>query len=43
MVQWQRKMRPAGWVCRVEQFFYLHQAPEEERIALASFHLEGNA
>ena len=32
-----------SWVCRVEQFFHLHQTPEEERVALASFHLEGDA
>ncbi|KAA8544487.1 hypothetical protein F0562_022473 [Nyssa sinensis] len=32
-----------SWVCRVEQFFQFHQTPEEERVALASFHLEGDA
>ncbi|KAK1300149.1 hypothetical protein QJS10_CPB13g01198 [Acorus calamus] len=32
-----------NWVCRVNQFFQFHQTPEEERVALASFHLEGDA
>ncbi|KAA8517098.1 hypothetical protein F0562_017391 [Nyssa sinensis] len=32
-----------SWVCRVEQFFQFHQTPEEEWVALASFHLEGDA
>ena len=32
-----------SWVCRVEQFFHLHQTPEEECVVLASFHLEGDA
>ncbi|KAL4183549.1 hypothetical protein AMTRI_Chr11g98820 [Amborella trichopoda] len=32
-----------SWTCRVEQFFQFHQTPEEERVALASFHLEGGA
>ncbi|XP_043725863.1 uncharacterized protein LOC122672458 [Telopea speciosissima] len=31
------------WIYRVEQFFAFHQTPEEERVALASFHLEGEA
>lgn len=31
-----------SWVCRVEQLFQQHQTPEEERVALASFHLEGD-
>ena len=29
-----------SWVCRVEQFFHLHQTLEEEYVALASFYLE---
>ncbi|XP_043694404.1 uncharacterized protein LOC122645127 [Telopea speciosissima] len=32
-----------SWTCRAEQFFNFHQTPEEERVALASFHLEGDA
>ncbi|KAL4185219.1 hypothetical protein AMTRI_Chr10g229660 [Amborella trichopoda] len=32
-----------NWTCRVEQFFQFHQTPEEERVALASFHSEGDA
>lgn len=32
-----------SWVCRVEQFFHLHQTPEEERVVLALFHLEVDA
>lgn len=31
-----------SWVCRVEQLFQQHQTPKEERVALASFHLEGD-
>ncbi|KAL4196129.1 hypothetical protein AMTRI_Chr04g181810 [Amborella trichopoda] len=29
-----------SWTCMVEQFFQFHQIPEEERVALASFHLD---
>ncbi|KAL4193089.1 hypothetical protein AMTRI_Chr06g197570 [Amborella trichopoda] len=32
-----------SWTCRVEQFFQFHQTLEEELVALASFHLEGDA
>ncbi|KAL4204105.1 hypothetical protein AMTRI_Chr01g108020 [Amborella trichopoda] len=32
-----------SWTCRVEQFFQFHQTPEEEQVALASFHLKGDA
>ncbi|KAL4187164.1 hypothetical protein AMTRI_Chr09g17540 [Amborella trichopoda] len=32
-----------SWTCKVEQFFQFHQTPEKERVALASFHLEGDA
>ncbi|XP_042499867.1 uncharacterized protein LOC122078063 [Macadamia integrifolia] len=32
-----------SWTFRVEQFFEFHQTPEEEWIALASFHLEEEA
>ncbi|KAL4198642.1 hypothetical protein AMTRI_Chr03g47010 [Amborella trichopoda] len=30
-----------SWTCRVDQIFQFHQRPEEEHIALTSFHLEG--
>ncbi|GAV68292.1 hypothetical protein CFOL_v3_11795 [Cephalotus follicularis] len=33
---------PTSWVCRAEQFFEFHQTPEEERVPLASFNLEGD-
>ncbi|KAL4181209.1 hypothetical protein AMTRI_Chr12g270130 [Amborella trichopoda] len=32
-----------SWTCKVEQFFQFHQTPKEEYVALASFHLEGDA
>ncbi|KAL4199311.1 hypothetical protein AMTRI_Chr03g144290 [Amborella trichopoda] len=32
-----------SWTCKVEQFFQFHQTPKEEHVALASFHLEGDA
>lgn len=32
-----------SWVCRVEEFFQFHRTPNEERVALASFHLVGDA
>ncbi|KAL4192222.1 hypothetical protein AMTRI_Chr06g192850 [Amborella trichopoda] len=32
-----------SWTCRVEQFVQFHQTPEKKRVALASFHLEGDA
>ncbi|KAL4191008.1 hypothetical protein AMTRI_Chr07g78690 [Amborella trichopoda] len=32
-----------SWTCRVEQFFQFHQILKEEHVALASFHLEGDA
>jgi hypothetical protein len=34
---------PTTWVCRAEQFFRFQETSEEERTALASFHLEGEA
>ncbi|XP_077236504.1 uncharacterized protein LOC143878006 [Tasmannia lanceolata] len=33
---------PTSWVCRAEQFFDFHATLEAERVALASFHLEGD-
>jgi len=32
-----------GWLNRCEHFFRHQQTPEEEKVGLASFHLEGNA
>jgi len=32
-----------SWVCRVEQFFRFQGTTEEDKVALASFHLEGEA
>ncbi|CAL1394527.1 unnamed protein product [Linum trigynum] len=34
---------PGAWFPRVEQFFEYHEVPEEQRVSLASFHLEGEA
>ncbi|KAL5812595.1 hypothetical protein ACOSQ3_027545 [Xanthoceras sorbifolium] len=32
-----------SWFCRVDQFFEFNHTPEEDRMPLASFHLEGDA
>lgn len=34
---------PTSWICRADQFFSFHQTPEEDRVPLASFNLEGDA
>ncbi|OMP00844.1 hypothetical protein COLO4_12322 [Corchorus olitorius] len=34
---------PLGWIHRCEHFFRHQNTPEEEKVGLASFHLEGNA
>jgi hypothetical protein len=34
---------PTSWICRAEQFFRFHETPIEDHVALASFHLEGEA
>ncbi|KAJ0021522.1 hypothetical protein Pint_31690 [Pistacia integerrima] len=34
---------PTSWLCRVEQFFNFHEKPNEERVSIASFHLEDEA
>jgi len=34
---------PTSWVCRAEQFFEFQNTPEEEKIPLAAYHLEGEA
>jgi hypothetical protein len=34
---------PTSWVCRAEQFFRFQGTQEEDKAALASFHLEGEA
>ena len=32
-----------SWVCRSKQFFQFHSTPVEERVSVASFHLEDDA
>lgn len=32
-----------GWIFKISQFFTYHQTPEEERITIASFYLDGAA
>ncbi|KAL4198443.1 hypothetical protein AMTRI_Chr03g140240 [Amborella trichopoda] len=34
---------PTRWVCRADMFFEFHHTPEEDRVPLASFNLEGDA
>ncbi|XP_049388846.1 uncharacterized protein LOC125853216 [Solanum stenotomum] len=34
---------PLGWLNRCDHFFRHQQTPDEEKVSLASFHLEGNA
>uniref|UniRef100_A0A2N9HT66 RNA-directed DNA polymerase n=1 Tax=Fagus sylvatica TaxID=28930 RepID=A0A2N9HT66_FAGSY len=34
---------PTSWICRAEQFFRFHETPIEDHVALALFHLEGEA
>ena len=34
---------PTSWICRAEQFFRYHATPIEDQVALAAFHLEGEA
>ncbi|XP_015168562.1 uncharacterized protein [Solanum tuberosum] len=34
---------PLGWLNRCDHFFRHQQTPDEEKVGLASFHLEGNA
>lgn len=34
---------PTSWVCRAEQFFEFKDTAEEEKLALAAYHLEGEA
>ncbi|CAL1393133.1 unnamed protein product [Linum trigynum] len=34
---------PSGWFARVEQFFRFQETPEENKVALASYHMEGDA
>ena len=37
------KEDPTSWVCRAKQFFRFHATPVEERVSVASFHLEEDA
>ncbi|MCI00025.1 hypothetical protein A2U01_0021039 [Trifolium medium] len=34
---------PLGWIFKISQFFTYHNTPEEERITVASFYLDGAA
>jgi hypothetical protein len=34
---------PHGWIFKITQFFAYHNTPEEERITVASFYLDGAA
>lgn len=34
---------PQGWIFKISQFFDYHDTPEEERITVASFYLDGAA
>ncbi|GAV77465.1 hypothetical protein CFOL_v3_20936 [Cephalotus follicularis] len=34
---------PTSWVCRANQYFDYHQTPEDERVPLDSWNLEGDA
>ena len=34
---------PTSWICRVEQFFEFQKFAEEEKVPLATYHLEGEA
>jgi hypothetical protein len=34
---------PTSWVCRAEQFFDFQGTEEEDKVALAAYHLEGEA
>jgi hypothetical protein len=34
---------PHGWIFKISQFFEYHRTPEEERITVASFYLDGAA
>ncbi|XP_043724096.1 uncharacterized protein LOC122671070 [Telopea speciosissima] len=34
---------PTGWVFKIEKFFDFHSTPDDQRLLLASFHLDGPA
>ncbi|MCI66148.1 retrotransposon-derived protein PEG10-like, partial [Trifolium medium] len=34
---------PHGWIFKISQFFEYHRTPEEDRITVASFYLDGAA
>lgn len=34
---------PTSWICRAEQFFSFQNIPQEERLQLSTYHLEGEA
>jgi len=34
---------PLGWIFKINQFFEFHNTPEDQRIRMASFYMEGEA
>jgi hypothetical protein len=34
---------PLGWIFKISQFFEFHHTPEDQRIRMASFYMEGEA
>lgn len=35
--------KPLGWIFKINQFFEYHGTPENERLTIASFYMEGKA
>ena len=35
--------KPLGWIFKINQFFEYHGTPENERLTIASFYMEGRA
>jgi hypothetical protein len=34
---------PMGWIFKINQFFYFHLTPEDQRLRIAEFYMEGEA
>ncbi|KAJ0013329.1 hypothetical protein Pint_21071 [Pistacia integerrima] len=34
---------PAGWIYKAEQYFWLYETPMQQRILMASYHMEDDA
>ncbi|CAJ2644149.1 unnamed protein product [Trifolium pratense] len=34
---------PMGWIFKINQFFYYHLTPDEQRLRIASFYMDGDA